>query len=63
MSVTLLEFYLQENWAQDASWKNIMLALRRNLQQVLAKKKLNVNGSGWLSFLYGQWVCMKITEN
>ena len=25
---------LQENWAQDASWINIMLTFRRNLQQI-----------------------------
>ena len=50
ISYTVLECYLQENWAQDASWINIMLACRRNLQQVLANKKLNAGGSGWLSF-------------
>ena len=61
ISYTVLECYLQENWAQDASWINIMLAFRRNLWQVPANKKLN--GRGWLSFLYVQWICMKITEN
>ena len=25
-------------------------------------KKLKVDGSGWLSFLYVQWICLKITE-
>ena len=59
ISYTVSECYLQENWAQDASWINIMFAFRRNLQQVPANKKLNVGGSGWLSFLYVQWICMK----
>ena len=26
ISYTVLEYYLQENWAQDESWINIMLA-------------------------------------
>ena len=56
---TVIECYLQENWAQDASWINIMLAFRRKLQQFRANKKLNVGGSGWLSFLYVLWICMK----
>ena len=49
---TVLECYLQENWAQDASWINIILAFRRNLQQVPDSKTFNVGGSGWLSLLY-----------
>ena len=63
ISCTVLECYLQENWAQDASWINVTLAFRRNLQQVPTNKKLNVGGAGWLSFLYVQWICMKTTEN
>ena len=64
ISYTGLECYLQENWAQDASWTNIILAFRRNLQHVPENnKKLNVGGTGWLSFLYVQWNCMKITES
>ena len=51
ISYTVSECYLQENYAQDASWI-IMLAFRRNLQRVAAKKKLSVSGSGWLSFLH-----------
>ena len=46
ISYTVPECYLQKIWAQDASWIHIMLAFRRNLQQVLANKKLNDDGSG-----------------
>ena len=60
ISYTVLECYLQENLAQDASWINILLALRGNLQHVPANKILSVGGSDWLSFLYVQWICMKI---
>ena len=41
---------------------NVTLAFKRILQQLPANKKLNVGGSGWLSFLYVQWICMKVTE-
>ena len=58
ISYTVLECYLQENWAQDASWITIL----ENLQQVPPNKELNVGGSGWLSFLYVQRIYLKITE-
>ena len=38
LSYTVLECYLQGNWAQDARWINIMLTFRGNLQQVCPKK-------------------------
>ena len=34
INYTVSECYLQENCAQDASWINIMLTFRGNLQQV-----------------------------
>ena len=49
ISYTVLECYLQENWAQDASWITVMLTLIGNLQQIPPpNRKLNVCGSGWL---------------
>ena len=64
ISHTVLGCYLQENWAQDASWITIILTLRGNLQQVppAPNKKPNVGGTGWLSFLYVQRIYLKITE-
>ena len=38
ISYTVSECYLQENRRQGASWKNIMLTFRRNLQQIPANK-------------------------
>ena len=56
ISYTVSERYLQENKAQDASWINMMLAFRGNLQQVppAPDQKLSVGGSGWLSVSYVQ---------
>ena len=42
ISYTVLECYLQGNWAQHASWIHIMLTFTGNLQT-----ELNVGGSGW----------------
>ena len=57
ISCTVLKCYVQENWAQDESWINIMLDCRGNLQQVPANKNsISVGQAGSVSHMFSEFV-------
>ena len=57
ISYTVLECYLQENRAQDASWTNMMLALRGIYSRNSIRNSVLVGQDGSLSYMSSGYVC------